>query len=93
MAISIDLTPVNVMREVMRRCSGGFVAVVFFSFAINLLLLTAPIYMLQVFDRVLTSRSIDTFVYLTLVAAFAFLILWGLEGSLSREVQHPGALW
>ena len=35
--------------------------------------------MLQIFDRVLTSRSVNTLLFLTLVAAFAFLILWGLE--------------
>ena len=31
-----------------------------FSFAMNLLLLAPPLYMLQVFDRVLTSRSGET---------------------------------
>ncbi len=69
----------NPLSDALRRCRSGFFAVVFFSFAINMLLLTAPLYMLQVFDRVLTSRSINTLIYLTLVAAFAFIILWGLE--------------
>lgn len=54
-------------------------AVVAFSFAINLLMLTAPLYMLQVFDRVLTSRSTDTLIFLTALAAFAFLTLWCLD--------------
>lgn len=35
---------------------GAFV-VTLFSLAVNLLVLAAPLYMLQVFDRVLTSRS------------------------------------
>jgi PrtD family type I secretion system ABC transporter len=69
----------NPLSEALLRCRRGLVAVVFFSFAINMLLLTAPLYMLQVFDRVLTSRSVNTLLYLTLVATFAFLILWGLE--------------
>lgn len=47
---------------------GGFIAVACFSFVINLLMLVSPLYMLQVYDRVLTSRSLDTLLYLTLLA-------------------------
>ena len=39
-----------------------------FSFCINLLLLVGPIYMLQVYDRVLASGSMPTLVYLTIAA-------------------------
>jgi len=44
----------------------------------NLLMLMLPIYSLQIFDRVLTSRSVETLLYLTLIAvvllsAYAFL--------------------
>lgn len=53
--------------------------VMVFSFFINLLMLVAPIYMLQVFDRVLTSKSEDTLMYLTLIAAFAISIYAFLE--------------
>ena len=48
---------------------------VLFSLCINLLLLTAPLYMLQIFDRVLSSRSVETLIYLSLIAFFAFAIL------------------
>ena len=67
------------MSAAFRRCRAGLLLVVLFSLAINLLMLTAPLYMLQVFDRVLTSRSADTLLYLTLVAGFAFCIFWGLD--------------
>ena len=67
------------MSEALRRCRAGLAAVIIFSFAINLLMLTAPLYMLQVFDRVLTSRSTDTLIYLTALALFAFLTLWCLD--------------
>lgn len=63
----------------MHRCRKGFLAVAFFSLAINLLYLTAPLYMLQIFDRVLTGQSVHTLVYLTLIAITAFLCLWGLD--------------
>ena len=36
----------NLLSDALRLCRTGLVAVVFFSFAINLLLLTAPLYML-----------------------------------------------
>ena len=39
-----------------------------FSFFVNLLILTSPIYMMQVFDRVLVTSHIETLVYLTLIA-------------------------
>lgn len=63
----------------MRRCRSGFAAVILFSLAINLLMLTGPLYMLQIFDRVLTSRSVETLIYLSLIAGFAFVILLGLD--------------
>lgn len=59
---------------------GAFVAIAVFSAFINLLMLTAPLYMLQVFDRVLSSQSIDTLVALSIIAASALLALACLEG-------------
>lgn len=50
-----------------------------FSFFDNMLVLAAPLYMLQVFDRVLTSRSIETLAMLTLVTVGALLVMLGLE--------------
>ncbi len=53
-----------------------FVAI--FSFVVNVLMLTGPIYMLQVYDRVLGSRSEATLLALTLIVAF----LYGMMGLL-----------
>ena len=58
-----------------RACKGAGLAVGAFSFAENLLMLAAPLYMMQVYDRVLASRSGETLVYLTLITAFALLAL------------------
>jgi len=44
------------------------VAVIVFSLAVNLLLLVPPLYMLQMYDRVLASRSSETLLMLTLLA-------------------------
>lgn len=62
-----------------------------FSLAINLLMLVAPLYTLQIFDRVLTSRSVETLFYLTIAAAFAFLVLWGLDALRSRIMVTLGS--
>lgn len=51
----------------------------FFSFVMNLLLLAPPLYMLQVFDRVLTSRSNETLVALTLATGIALAAMAGLD--------------
>lgn len=48
-----------------------------FSVVINLLTLVLPIYMLQIYDRVLTSRNLTTLLLLTIVA-FAFLAVGSL---------------
>jgi PrtD family type I secretion system ABC transporter len=60
-------------------CRGGFLAVVLFSLCINLLMLTVPLYMLQLFDRVLGSGSIDTLLLLTTITGVALLTLAALE--------------
>ena len=67
------------LKRTLAACRGGFVAVGLFSFAINLLLLTIPLYMLQLFDRVLTSRSEDTLIALSVAAGGAILTLAALE--------------
>src|SRR3954463_10415737 len=51
----------------------------FFSLAMNLLLLAPPLYMLQVFDRVLTSRSNESLVALTLAATLALVAMSALD--------------
>src|SRR5882672_9148999 len=50
-----------------------------FSLAMNLLLLAPPLYMLQVFDRVLTSRSGETLFVLTLAVALALVTMAALD--------------
>ena len=59
------------LHDLFSRCRGGFAAVAGFSFVINLLVLSTSVYMLQVYDRVLTGRSVETLVYLTLITAAA----------------------
>jgi len=78
------------LLEAVRRCRRAFAVVVLFSLCINLLLLTSPLYMLQIYDRVLSSRSVETLLYLSFIAVFAFAILGILEVARSRVLSTVG---
>jgi PrtD family type I secretion system ABC transporter len=62
-----------------------------FSFFANLLMLTGPLYMLQVYDRVLGSRSEETLVALTLLVAFLYGVMGILDYSRGRIMARVGA--
>lgn len=66
----------------------GFVGVV--SLFINLAMLTVPIYMLQIYDRVLTSRNESTLYLLTAVALLVLAALGSLEFVRSRIMIRIG---
>jgi PrtD family type I secretion system ABC transporter len=68
----------TLLQEAMRKLRGGFVSVLIFSFFLNLLMLATPLYMLQIFQRVLSSGHLQTLLYLTLITIFALLILGAL---------------
>ena len=57
----------------------AFIHLAVFSFFINLLMLTGPLYMLQVYDRVLTSQSVPTLVALTVLVFALYATLGILE--------------
>jgi ATP-binding cassette subfamily C protein EexD len=57
----------------------AFIYIGLFSFVINLLMLVPSLYMLQVYDRVMTSRSIETLIMLTAIIVWLFLIMGLLE--------------
>ena len=74
----------NLLKNALRKCSSKLLIVVFFSFFINLLMFVAPIHMLQIYDRVLVSRSEVTLVLLTGLAVGLLIIYGLLEGVRSR---------
>lgn len=75
----------------MTSARKGLGRVAFFSLFINVLMLTSSIYMLQVYDRVLASRSEATLLYLTLFAAACLATLGLLETVRSRLLVRLGA--
>ncbi|BAU58109.1 type I secretion system ATPase [Halorhodospira halochloris] len=78
----------------LRECLGQFkqsiIAVAAFSFFINLLMLVPPLFMLQMFDRVLSSGSVETLVMLLIVAVGLLIVLGLLEFSRNRVLVRAG---
>lgn len=69
---------------------GPLAWVVFFSCFLNVTYLAAPLYMMQVYDRVMRSQSVPTLLYLTLAMAMAyavFAILDGVRGKILAGVS------
>ncbi|MGQ0657525.1 MAG: type I secretion system permease/ATPase [Chromatiales bacterium] len=78
------------MSEFLRSCRRSFLHVGLFSFCSNALLLALPLYVLQVFDRVLTSRSEETLVMLTIITVGLLTAMMVLEILRSRLLLAAG---
>ena len=79
------------LADALLACRHSFSAVVLFSMFINLLYLTPTLYMLQVYDRVLASRSHFTLYMLTALVAGLYLLMSVLEQVRSRVLVRVGA--
>ena len=80
------------MREILNRFRPLFVYAGVFSLVMNLLLLVPALYMLQIFDRVITSRSTETLVLMTLSVLVALLFMMALDVVRSRLLAAGGLL-
>ena len=79
------------LRGALRGLSSSFVMTGVFSAFVNVALLTAPLYMLQVYDRVLGSRSESTLVALSILAASMLVVMGVLDWVRSRVLVRAGA--
>lgn len=70
---------------------AGFVAIGLFSLLLNLLMLAGPLYMLQVYDRVLTSQNMDTLIALSLLLGGVFLVTGFLDFIRTRILSRLAA--
>ena len=64
-----------------------------FSVFVNLLMLTGPLFMLQVYDRVLASRSEETLAALLILVVALYGLMWLLDFARTRLVARYGARW
>ncbi len=79
------------LKGARRESRGLYWAVGAFSFFANLLMLTGPLYMLQVYDRVLGSRSEATLIALSLLVAFLYGIMGILDFTRGRVMARAAA--
>src|ERR1043166_417681 len=71
-------TPSSELRDALWLCRSAFIGIALLSGVINILYLTGSVYMLEVYDRVLPSRSIPTLIGLSILA----LTLYAFQGVL-----------
>ncbi len=79
------------LRAARAESRSLFTMVFVFSIFVNLLMLTGPIFMLQVYDRVLGSRSVPTLLALFGLMAFLFLMMGILDHVRGRLMARVGA--
>src|SRR5215475_10255706 len=81
------------LAAALRECRRAFGSVALYSGIVNLLMLAGPLYMLQIYDRVLSSRSVPTLVALSifLIGEYAFQGALGMIRS--RVVVGAAALF
>jgi len=78
------------LRAVAHQLRRYYYVAGFFSLAVNLLYLAGPIYMLQVYDRVMSSGSVTTLVMLSLILLLAYVCLVGLDMVRGRILSRAG---
>lgn len=78
------------LNEALSTVRPFLVSTIFFSLFINILMFIGPLYMLQIYDRVLSSRSESTLVALTVIAGSMLLVYAFLEWTRSRILVRAG---
>jgi ATP-binding cassette, subfamily C, type I secretion system permease/ATPase len=80
------------LAAALRDCRRAFASVALFSGFVNLLMLAGPLYMLQIYDRVLSSKSVPTLVALSIFLVGAYAFQGALDMLRSRVVVRAAAL-
>lgn len=83
----------SVLRDSLGAIRPVLSTVFVFAFFTNLLLFAAPLYMLQVYDRVLLSRNEATLLGITAIAALALAVYALLEMLRSRLLVRGGVIF
>ncbi|MCX7088244.1 MAG: hypothetical protein NTV00_09355 [Methylococcales bacterium] len=79
------------LKSALSVCKGAFIAAAGFSMVINLLMLTPTIYMMQLYDRVLSSRSESTLLMLTIIVLVIYITQGALEWVRSQILVRVSA--
>jgi PrtD family type I secretion system ABC transporter len=84
------VSPRSELANALSSCNSAFLSIGLFSGMSNLLMLTGAFFMLQVYDRVLPSRSVPTLVALAILVAGLFAVLGIIELIRSRILVRIG---
>lgn len=82
----------DALSQALRACRRSFGAIGLFSLVMNMLMLALPLYMLNVYDRVLSTGRLETLAMLTGMAVAALLVL-GMIDALRAAVMARTARW
>lgn len=78
----------NKIDQALKACKRAFKYIVFFGFIVSFLTLATSIYSLEVFDRVLSSGSIETLIALTIIIVIFSIILHFVQAIRSTITSH-----
>src|SRR6266699_390343 len=79
------------LASALRACVSALVGIVIFSGLMNLLTLAGPIFMLQVYDRVVPSKSVATLLGLALMVILLYAALGFFDQLRARVLIRVGA--
>ena len=83
MTSSLKKIQAEEISSILKKHANAFLMVAFLSFSINLLFLVPSIYMLQIYDRVLTSRSESTLIAISILVLGLYIFMGLLESARS----------
>ena len=93
MAFGFDLSSDDPVAVGLRTSARQLLGVAAFSGVVNLLTLSGSLYMLQVYDRVIPSRSVATLVGLSLIVLLAYVLQGYFDALRTRMLTRIGALF
>src|SRR5215471_4951690 len=90
--VQVSMTAARPVKEALALCRFGIVGAILISMVMNVLVLTGPFYMLQIYDRVLPAHSISTLVAFSILALILFVTYGSLDLIRTRLMAHLGAV-
>ena len=82
----LPLQQQDLVKTAVRSVRGALVALLGFSLVINLLMLSGPLFMLQIYDRILPSQSIPTLAVMAVLVVMLYVVF-----GLLKFDPRPGA--
>lgn len=82
--------PKTLLDDAIHKCKKAFIVTFFFAFGVNILMLSTSLYSLQVYDRVISSASMETLVMLSLVTMGVYVALSMLQVARSFTLIRIG---